>query len=79
MTRLMRNSLALLFFIFTIPFAGAINISGLVKDAATGDPLMEASVRLLAAKDSAFVKGVTTNLDGKFNIQGVKSDRKSVV
>ena len=50
----------------------AANISGIVKDRDTSDPLMEASVRLLAAKDSAFVKGVTTDLDGKFRITNVK-------
>ena len=50
----------------------AAKITGTVKDAATLDPLMEATVRLLAAKDSAFVKGVTTSLEGTFKLEGVK-------
>ncbi len=53
----------------------AVNITGTVKDAATTEPLMEASVRLLAAKDSAFVKGISTNLDGRFTLQGVKKGK----
>ena len=34
--------------------------------------MIEATIRLLSAKDSAFVKGGTTNLNGKFTLQGVK-------
>ena len=71
MTRITHALLA--FTLLLIPFTSlAFNITGTVKDAATTDPLMEATVRLLAAKDSAFVKGVTTDLDGKFTLQGVK-------
>ena len=50
----------------------AAKITGTVQAAATLDPLMEATVRLLAAKDSAFVKGVTTSLEGTFKLEGVK-------
>lgn len=79
MTRLLRLALTTIFIALAIPFAGAITISGIVKDAANGDPLLEASVRLLAAKDSAFVKGVTTNLDGKFTLQNVKAGKYVMV
>lgn len=53
----------------------AADITGLIKDANTADPLMEASVRLLSAKDSSFVAGVTSGLDGRFALKGVKSGR----
>ena len=79
MTRLLRLALTTIFIALAIPFAGAITISGIVKDAANDDPLLEASVRLLAAKDSAFVKGVTTNLDGKFTLQNVKAGKYVMV
>lgn len=53
----------------------AADITGLIKDANTAEPLMEASVRLLSAKDSSFVAGVTSGLDGRFALKGVKSGR----
>lgn len=75
MTRLLRTALLLGLFTLIIPDMLGADILGTVKDAASGEPLMEASVRLLSAKDSAFVKGVTTNLDGRFRLQGVKSGK----
>ena len=72
MTRLYRalTAISLLFLISTSAIAA--KITGTVKDAATLDPLMEATVRLLSAKDSSFVKGVTTSLEGNFKLDGVK-------
>ena len=67
------TSLALL--MFSTATALAVNISGIVKDAVTTEPLMEASVRLLAAKDSAFVKGISTDIDGRFRLQGVNKGK----
>ena len=49
----------------------AANVTGTVTDS-IGEPMIEATIRLLSAKDSAFVKGGTTNLNGKFTLQGVK-------
>ncbi|MDE6066589.1 MAG: TonB-dependent receptor, partial [Duncaniella sp.] len=67
------TSLALL--MFSTATALAVNISGIVKDAVTTEPLMEASVRLLATKDSAFVKGISTDIDGRFRLQGVNKGK----
>ena len=53
----------------------AANITGTVTDASTGDPLMEAAVRLLAARDSSLVKGVTTKADGKFTLPSVSAGK----
>lgn len=50
----------------------AANIRGTVTDD-NGEPLIEATVRLLAAKDSAFVKGTTTDINGKFTLRDIKS------
>lgn len=56
-----------------LPIA-AYNVSGLVADEA-GEPLMEAGVRLLAAKDSAYVKGIASDLDGKFTLKNINKGR----
>ncbi len=53
----------------------AANITGLVKDMESGDPIMEAAVKLVNAKDSSFVAGVTTNLDGQFKLENIKSGK----
>ena len=77
MTRFIRSVSLLTFLIFTLCSAAihAANVTGIVKDMDSGDPMMEAAVKLLAAKDSAFVAGVTTDLDGKFSFTGVKAGK----
>lgn len=50
----------------------AYTVSGTVSDD-TGEPLMEAGVRLLAAKDSAYVKGTAADMNGKFSLQDIKN------
>lgn len=49
-------------------------LSGTLLDP-DGEPLIEATVRLLAARDSQFVKGTTTNLDGKFRFASMGRGR----
>ncbi len=64
-----------LILIMLIPlFAEAANITGRVTDAA-GEPLISASVRLLASKDSTVVKGTVTDVSGKFLLPGIKPGR----
>ncbi len=53
----------------------AANITGIVKDMDTKEPLMEATVKLIMAKDSTFVSGVATDIDGKFTLSGVKAGK----
>ena len=55
---------------FTLPMA-AIDIKGVIIDTG-GDPMSDATVRLLAAKDSSFVKGTIADIAGKYTISGVK-------
>lgn len=58
-----------------LPFiAAAYNIRGTAVDE-TGEPLAEASIRLLAAKDSAYVAGVAADVDGRFTFRNVKSGK----
>ena len=48
-------------------------INGVLVDSQDTTELMEATVRLLmATKDSTMVKGTTTDMNGVFNIKGVK-------
>ncbi len=76
MTRFIRPVTLLVLLVITMSSAAiAANITGIVKDMDTGEPLMEASVKLVAAKDSAFVAGVTTDIDGKFTLSGVKAGK----
>ena len=51
-------------------------INGVLVDSQDTTGLIEATVRLLkASKDSSLVKGTTTDLNGVFNIKGVKAGR----
>jgi hypothetical protein len=52
----------------------AINITGTVTDD-TGEPLIEATLKLLSAGDSTYVKGVTSNSNGRFSFSGIKSGK----
>lgn len=54
--------------------ANAAIVTGRVVDNAQ-DPMIQASVSLLAVKDSAYVKGVATNSDGKFRLPDVRSGK----
>lgn len=58
-----------------VPAALAADITGVVRDVETKEPLAEASVRLLSQRDSSFVAGVTSNDEGKFTISGVKAGK----
>lgn len=52
----------------------ATSISGTIVDE-TGEALPEATVRLLAARDSSYVKGTASNLQGQFRLQEVKAGK----
>lgn len=55
-----------------VTYAG--NVSGRVVDSSK-EPMIQASIRLLAAKDSVYVTGTATNDNGRFRLQGVKSGK----
>ncbi len=59
---------------FTTPEVMAAVVKGSVSDD-KGEPLPQATVRILTAKDSTFVKGVKTNASGVFTIAGVSNGR----
>lgn len=69
-----RIFLLLTFFLASVGSAMALNISGIVKDD-MGEPLPQATLRLLTATDSTFVKGVKTNASGAYTFSGVKSGK----
>lgn len=46
-------------------------VSGLVQDKKSAEPVMQATVQLLTVKDSAFVAGNVSDLDGRFALPGV--------
>ncbi|MBR6432264.1 MAG: carboxypeptidase-like regulatory domain-containing protein, partial [Muribaculaceae bacterium] len=51
-------------------------INGVLVDSQDTTELIEATVRLLMAnKDSTMVKGTTTDMNGVFNIKGVKAGK----
>lgn len=71
-----RNILLILFFCLFFGInaqAQNINISGTVFDDLK-EPIEMASIRILNAKDSAYVTGTVTDTNGKFNI-GIKQGR----
>ena len=72
----MRSVTILTFFILSLcSSVYAVNITGIVKDMDTGEPMMEAAVKLLADKSNDFVAGVTTDANGKFTLTGIKSGK----
>lgn len=54
--------------------AQAADIKGLVVDD-TGEPLPAATIRLLAARDSSYVRGAKTNSSGRYTFSGVRSGK----
>lgn len=47
-------------------------LRGTVVDASSNEKLIQASVRVLAARDSALVKGVVTNTNGNFSVENLR-------
>lgn len=52
----------------------AVDIKGVIADL-QGEPLSDATVRLMTAKDSVFVKGAIADDNGCYTLSGVKSGR----
>lgn len=55
--------------------AFAYTIRGTVVESGTDEPLIQASLRLLAARDSAVVKTAVSDIDGRFALGDVKAGR----
>ena len=69
-----KTLLSLIFILLSAITLSAYNITGVIVDD-TGEPLPEAGVRLLTARDSSYVKGCAANIDGKFTLTGVNNGR----
>ena len=65
----------MVFALLSVVTVKAITLSGNVQDASANEPLPQASVRLLSQRDSSLVKGVVTDNNGRFRINGVKAGR----
>lgn len=75
MIRFTRLALLLTLLAVSVSTSIAANITGIVKDLDTKEPLLEAAVKLVTANDSSFVAGTTTDIDGKFSLTGVKAGK----
>ena len=62
----MKRFLVFVLATMTMVLAFAGNITGTVVDGGDKSALAQCTVRLLIARDSAFVKGVASDADGKF-------------
>ena len=71
---IIKKIVALLLTLISTMVTYAGNVSGRVVDSSK-EPMIQASIRLLAAKDSAYVTGTATNDNGRFRLQGVKSGK----
>ena len=47
-------------------------IRGIVRDAASGQPLVGASIAVRSARDSALITGAVTRADGTFRVEGLR-------
>lgn len=63
------------FFIPASLFSQSLFLKGRVSSAQDGSPLPQASVLLLRVPDSSLVKGVSADLNGVFEIKGIKPGR----
>ena len=71
--RELRKFFVLMVFAFlSVTTVTAVTLSGNVKETSTGEGLIQASVRLLAARDSSLVGGVVTNDNGRYTIPNVR-------
>lgn len=71
----LHRSLAFLILSFITLASSAAVISGVVKDASSQEPLIEAAVKLLSTRDSSLVAGVTTNANGRFSIPDIQKGK----
>ena len=73
--RELRHFIVLMVFAFLgVATVTAATLFGSVTDA-TGESLPQASVRVLAARDSSLVKAVVTGSNGRFTVSGIKKGR----
>lgn len=70
----MKKIISLFLMVVSAATVFAANITGRVIDSEK-EPMIQASIRLLAAKDSAYVNGTTTDNQGRFRMVGIKSGK----
>lgn len=70
----MKKLLTAIMLTVTFAAAQAASLRGVVRDEA-GDGLPEATVRLLSARDSSYVKGTAANLNGNYTLDGLRAGK----
>lgn len=67
----MKRSLLILPVLLAVAFGASAqqSVNGTLRSAKDGKPLMYVNVALMRAADSSFVRGTTTDVDGRFSIQ----------
>ncbi|MDR0758169.1 MAG: TonB-dependent receptor [Tannerella sp.] len=72
---LRRRHLLFLFFtlLLSVPVFGQVEIRGTVIEQSSKEPVEQATIRLLNAKDSVFVQGVASSKNGSFSLKNVKA------
>lgn len=74
--RELRKLIVLMVFAFLgVATVMAATLVGTVKESVSGEALMQASIRVLAARDSSLVKGAVTNSNGRFRIEGIRAGK----
>lgn len=74
--RELRNLIVLMVFAFlSVEAVTAATLRGIIKDQTTGEGLIQASVRVLSARDSSLVKGAVTNASGRFTVENLNSGK----
>ncbi|HAK76440.1 MAG TPA: TonB-dependent receptor [Runella sp.] len=81
----MKSLLFLFLFALALPLSAQRNaaklsdIGGMVVDSASGKPLPLASVSLLLARDSSYVMGTISDVDGMFQLRNVAQDNYRIL
>ena len=70
-----RITLIILSIVLCAVAVAAYTVRGRVTESSTAEPLISASVRLLAARDSVAVKGAVTNASGDFSLPDIKAGK----
>lgn len=74
MNYLKKYLLATLLSLLSVTTIKAADISGRILDG-TGEPLIEATVKLLNSRDSSYVKGTTSDVDGRYLLKNVSNGK----
>jgi hypothetical protein len=70
-----RHSLLLLFLLLSLPAIAQVEVKGIIIEKESREPVEQAAIRLLNAKDSTFVQGSVSDNGGGFAVRNVKNGK----